>query len=135
MSRFTESGVEEALLAWLKNLSWHARNGSDFIPGGPLSERAEYGKITLVQRLHDALARLNPNLSKEPLEDAFRKLEGPDLVFRNRAMYRMLVDGVNVEFKRKDGSVGGAQVDVLLSKWISGDLPVKHAEHFVWEAL
>ncbi|MDP2324681.1 MAG: type I restriction endonuclease, partial [Gammaproteobacteria bacterium] len=32
---------------------------------------------------------------------------------RNRAMHRMLVDGVTVEFRRKDGSIAGAQARVI----------------------
>jgi type I restriction enzyme, R subunit len=33
----------------------------------------------LTQRLRDALARLNPALPAEALEDAFRKLTRPDI--------------------------------------------------------
>ncbi len=43
--------------------------------------------------------QLAPRL-REALEDAFRKLtrpEGPELVARNRALHRLLVDGVTVE--------------------------------------
>jgi type I restriction enzyme R subunit len=64
------------------------------------------------------LDHVNSLISSEALDDAFLKLTraaDPDLVFRDRAMHRMLVDGINVEFKRKDGSAGGAQVDALLS--------------------
>jgi type I restriction enzyme R subunit len=112
----SESTVEEVLLGWMGGLAYGVQNGPAIAPGEKLAERVDYGQTTLAQRLRDALTRLNPKLTKEPLEDAFRKLtrfEGPDLVFRNRAMHRMLVDGVNVEFKREDGSVGGAQVKVI----------------------
>jgi type I restriction enzyme R subunit len=55
-------------------------------------------------------------LPTEALDDAFRKLtktDAPTLVERNRALHRMLVDGVNVEYRRKDGSIAGAQAWVL----------------------
>ncbi len=58
--------------------------------------------MVLAQRLRDALARLNPALPAEALEDAFRKLtrpEGAALVARNRALHRLLVDGVTVEYR------------------------------------
>ncbi len=54
--------------------------------------------------------RLNPDLPQEALEDAYRKLtrvDAPSLVERNRAVHRMLVDGVTVEYRRKDGSIAG----------------------------
>jgi type I restriction enzyme R subunit len=47
------------------------------------------------------LARLNPDLPQEFLEDAFRCLtrpEGATLEARNHAFHRMLVDGVTVEY-------------------------------------
>ena len=37
----------------------------------------------------------------------FRRLE------RNRAVHRMLVDGVTVGYRRKDGSIAGAQARVI----------------------
>ena len=113
---FTESVVEQAALGWLESTGLEVLNGAKIAPGEAAAERGDYSQVVIVQRLRDALARLNPKLPKEALDDAFRKLtrpEGPDLVFRNRAMHRMLGDGVNVEFKRKDGSVGGAQVKVI----------------------
>jgi type I restriction enzyme R subunit len=50
------------------------------------------------------------------VDDAFRKLlhpEGPTLEFRNRAVHRLLVDGVTVEYQRPDGSIAGAQVRLI----------------------
>ena len=56
----------------------------------------------LGQRLRDALARLNPDLPMGALDDAFRKLtrlEGTSLESRNRVFHRLVVDGVNVEYR------------------------------------
>ncbi len=66
--------------------------------------------------LRQALFRLNPDLPPEALEDAYRKLartDAPSLVERNRAAHRMLVDGVTVEYRRKDGSIAGAQIRII----------------------
>ena len=103
----TESTVEEAALAWLENLGWNVAHGPDIAPDTTGAERADYGQVILVQRVRDALARLNPDLSAETLDDAFRKLahpEGPTLETRNRAFHRMLVDGVTVEYRASDGA-------------------------------
>jgi len=72
--------------------------------------------VVLAQRLRDVLVRLNPQLPAEALDDAFRKLtrpEGPTLEARNRAVHRLLVDGVTVEYRTADGSIRGAQARVL----------------------
>ncbi|MBI1849038.1 MAG: type I restriction endonuclease subunit R [Planctomycetes bacterium] len=116
MTAFTESVVEQAALAWLESIGWQVRNGAEIAPGEPAAERDDYGQVILAQRLRDGLARLNPSLPAEALDDAFRKLtrpEGADLIVRNRALHRLLVDGVTVEYRDADGSIRGAQARVI----------------------
>ncbi|MCC6198140.1 MAG: type I restriction endonuclease subunit R, partial [Burkholderiales bacterium] len=116
MARFSESVVEEAALAWLESAGWQVRNGAEIAPGEPAAERDDFGQVVLAQRLRDALARLNPALPAEALEDAYRKLtrpEGVDLVQRNRAVHRLLVNGVTVEYRDADGGIRGAQARVI----------------------
>jgi len=112
MTEMVESEVEQAALAWLESLGWTVRHGLDIAPGEPTAERSDYAEVVLADRLRQALARLNPALPPEALEDAFRKLtrpEGAELTAHNRAFHRLLVDGVDVEFRRLDGSIGGAK--------------------------
>ena len=116
MSTFAESDVEHAALDWLEGLGWHVAHGPDVAPESAGAERADYGRVVLEQRLRDALARLNPDLPAEALDDAFRKLtqpEGVRLEVRNRAFHRMIVDGVTVEHRADDGAIRGAQARVI----------------------
>jgi len=118
MSAFTESVVEQAALDWLAALGYSVLHGPDIAAGEPAAERSDsgYRDVVLEARLRAALTRLNPDLPGEALEDAHRKLmrlDAPSLIERNRAVHRMLVDGINVEFRRKDGSIGGAQARVI----------------------
>ncbi|WIM06805.1 MAG: type I restriction endonuclease subunit R [Candidatus Nitricoxidivorans perseverans] len=118
MSSFTESVVEDAALAWLEALGYAVLHGPDIAAGMPGAERSDpdYRDVVLERRVRDALATLNPVLPAEALDDAFRKLmrgDAPSLVERNRALHRMLVDGVTVEYRRKDGSIAGAQARVI----------------------
>ncbi len=113
---FTESDVEAAALAWLEAIGWTTAHGPDLAPGGTVPERADYAEVVLPGRLRSALARLNPALPPEALEDAYRRLtrpDGVDLVSRNRAQHRHLVDGVTVEYRTPDGTIRGAQARVL----------------------
>ncbi|KAA3607989.1 MAG: hypothetical protein DWQ01_12970 [Planctomycetota bacterium] len=108
----TESVVEQAALAWLKAAGWQVAHGPDIAPDMPAAERADYGEVVLPRRLRDALARLNPELPVEALEDAFRKLtrpEGADLTQRNRALHRLLVNGATVEYRNAEGAIRGAR--------------------------
>ncbi|MGQ9826988.1 MAG: type I restriction endonuclease subunit R [Roseiflexus sp.] len=123
MAHLNESDIESAALAWLEAVGWCVAHGADISPAGdtltlPLSqrERESYSEVILAQRLRDALARLNPDLPAEALEDAFRKLtrpEGATLIQRNRALHRLLVDGVTVEYRTADGGIRGAQARVI----------------------
>lgn len=71
---FTESVVEDAALGWLEAGDWQIAHGPDIAPDMPAAERANYGEVVLSRRLRDALARLNPELPADALEDAFRAL-------------------------------------------------------------
>jgi type I restriction enzyme R subunit len=115
-SAFTESEVEDAALGWLEAADWAVAHGADIAPDMPAAERGVYGEVVLAQRLRDVLARLNPALPAEALDDAFRRLtrpEGPDLIQRNRALHRLLVNGVTVEYRTREGEVRGAQARVI----------------------
>jgi type I restriction enzyme R subunit len=116
MPAFTESVVEEAALAWLESIGWQVAHGPDIAPGMPAAERTDYGEVVLAQRLRDALVRLNPELPADALEDAFRELtrpEGADPIQRNRTLHWLLVDGVTVEYRDAEGTIRGAQAQVI----------------------
>ncbi|MFZ5885608.1 MAG: type I restriction endonuclease subunit R [Chloroflexota bacterium] len=115
-STITESVVESAALAWLESLGWQIKNGAELASDGSTPERNDFSQVVLEGRLRDALARLNPSLPPVALEDAFRRLAHPagaDLLSRNRAFHKMLVEGVNVEYRAEDESIRGAQAQVV----------------------
>lgn len=113
-----ESVVEEAALAWLGDLGYAIAHGPDIAVGEPAAGRTDpgYHDVVLEARLRRVLARLNPTIPPEALEDAYRKLtrtDAPTLLDRNHALHRMLVDGVTVEYRRPDSSIAGAQIRVI----------------------
>jgi len=115
---FAESTVEEAALAWLASSGFSVAHGPEIAVGQPGAERSDptYRDVVLEWRLREALVRLNPELPQEALDDAFRKIvraDGPSLIERNRAVHRMLVDGVTVEYRRPDGPIAGARTRVI----------------------
>ena len=116
--RLNEQHVEEAALAWLSSAGFAVVHGPETATGQPGAERSDatYRDVVLERRLRQALARLNPDLPQEALDDAFRKIvraDGPSLIERNRAVHKMLVDGVTVEYRRPDGSIKGEPARVI----------------------
>jgi type I restriction enzyme R subunit len=113
-----ESHVEEAALAWLAALGYSVLYGPGIAAGEPASERTDPScrDTILEQRLRRALTRLNTDLPADAIDEAYRRLvrtDAPSLVERNRAVHRLIVDGVPVEYRRADGSIAGAQARVI----------------------
>ena len=113
---FTESVVEQAALAWLESLGYAVLAGPEIAPGEPGAEREDYRQVVLERRLRQGLQRLNPQLSSDVREEAYRKLTRPEsasLAANNRTVHKYLVEGVPVEYTRPDGSVAGDAARVL----------------------
>lgn len=112
----SESHVEEAALEWLAALEYGVAHGPDIGPDAVAPERASYGDVVLLDRLRTALGKLNPGLPPEAVTDALAKLnqtETPSLVEENRRLHRYLVEGVPVEVRRPDGTIGGEHVRLI----------------------
>jgi type I restriction enzyme R subunit len=106
---FNESTLENACLDWFREMGYAVAHGPDVAPGELKSERASYGDVLLEGRLRSSLFRLNPGVSAEAVEEAFRQLrlaDGGSLLSQNRRFHDQLVNGVPVELRRADGSTG-----------------------------
>ena len=113
---FTESIVEDATLSWFGELDYSLLHGQNIAPGEAAAERISFGEAFLPDRLRAALRKLNPKLPAEALDDAYRKITiptGPNLISQNRAFHRILVDGIAIECRRKDSSIGAEIVRLI----------------------
>jgi type I restriction enzyme R subunit len=108
-----EAIVEDAALTWFGELGYAIGHGPHMAPGEPAAERASFGDVVLAGRVRKAIDRLNPAVPVEAREDALRKVlrvGTPSLTQTNRAFHRMLRNGVEVEYRRPDGSIAGDRV-------------------------
>ncbi len=104
---FTESVVEEAALAWLRELGYATLFGPEIAPGEPAAERESFAEPFLPARLRAAIARLNPSIPSDALDEAYRRVthvDTPQLLDANHVFHTLLVDGVSVEYLRSDGT-------------------------------
>ena len=107
--------VEDAALDWFRELGYQVLGGADMAPDAK-AHRESYSDVVLDSPLWGALRQLNPGLSEDALRDAERKLKQPSgvaLEARNRSFHRMVVDGVPVEYRTREGALRGAQVRVI----------------------
>ena len=115
MPVLSESVVEEVALDWFRALGYTVIGGPDMAPG-PHALRASYADVLFPTTLRDALGRLNPDLPEEALDAALQQLthpQGATVEARNRALHRLLVDGVPVEYRAADGAIRGAQARAI----------------------
>ena len=112
----TEDTVEQAAIEWFEDLGYAHLAGPSIAPGEPGAERDSYGDVVLQSWLTAAIDRLNPEIPAPARGDALRKVlrvEGPSLVQANRVFHRMLVAGVDVEYRRADGTIKYDHVQLL----------------------
>jgi len=113
---FAESHVEEAALAWLKELGYATASGPDIGPDGATPERANYHEVVLRGRLRAAIARLNPDLAADAQAVVLARVlqaEMPALLQENRRLHRYLTEGVPIEVARPEGGIRGVQARLV----------------------
>jgi type I restriction enzyme, R subunit len=116
MTNMLETVVEEAALEWFLHLGYALISGPSIGPSEPRAERTSHADVVLKERLRDVLARLNPSVSAEGLDEALRKLtriSSPQLLEGNHELHYYLVNGVSVEYLRADGTVGYDPVRIV----------------------
>jgi type I restriction enzyme R subunit len=116
ISVVAESVVEDAALDYLHELGYEIAFGPDISPGGKRPERRSYSDTVLVGRIKRAIDTFNSRIPREAREEAIRKLlrtESQDLTYNNKSFHKMLVEGISVEYQRKDGSIAGDSVLLL----------------------
>ncbi len=118
----TEADLEDLVLEDLAGERWQVAYGPDIAPGEPAAERADYREVVLVDRLRAAVARLNPSLPPDVVEEAVKTVlrsESQSLMSENWRAYRLLTAGVPVQYHAADGSV--REVRARLVDWVDVD--------------
>lgn len=113
---FTESTIEQAALDWLQSLGYSYAFGPDIAFDGPSPERENYWDAILLHRLQEAVARINPSIPASAQEEVVRRitrLSQPSLLLNNHTFHQMLVNGVEVDFKAKDGRILSGRVQII----------------------
>jgi type I restriction enzyme R subunit len=123
----TEDQLEQETLGWLNDVGYTHVYGPDIAVDGNSPERSNYIQVVLVERLRQAINRLNPQVPLVAREDALQQvlnLDTPVLLAANRQFHRLLVNGVPVEYQ-KDGETRGDFVrlidfaDVAANEWLA----------------
>jgi type I restriction enzyme R subunit len=115
MLAMTEDQLEQEALGWLADVGYKHIYGPDIAVDGDTPERSNYSQVLLVDRLRNAISRLNPEVPIAAREDALNQvlnLDTPVLLAANRHFHRLLINGVQVEYQ-KNGETRGDFVRLI----------------------
>src|SRR4051794_24250316 len=116
MAFLSEAEVENLLLAQFARLGYAVASDGEIGPDGKQPARDAHADVVLVRRLTTAIEALNSAIPAEARGDALRKVlatEMPSLVEENRRLHKLMVEGVDVEFRNKDGTIRGDKVRLI----------------------
>ena len=108
MAGITEGIVEEACLSYFSALGYETVYGPEIGPGGVSQERASWDDVILVERLRDAVQRINADLPATAVDSVVKtvlRAESQNVVAENLRVHHLVTQGVAVEYRSKDGSV------------------------------
>lgn len=112
----SESDYEELIIDLFKESDYEYIDGPTISPGGKLQERDSYTDVLLITRLRKALKKINPKKNEELIEGAIKTLlsiQSQSIVESNFNFHKLLVNGIQVEFKRPDGTIGGDYISLI----------------------
>ena len=108
-NKITENTIEEFAINLLEHLGYQYIYAPDIAPDTDQAERASYEDVLLVERLQNAIRRINPNIPHDSQEEALKEIQrinSPELLNNNEAFHRMLTEGIKVSYQ-KDGNQRG----------------------------
>jgi type I restriction enzyme R subunit len=114
--QLNEDGYEYQFIDWLKGIGWDWKFGPDISHEGNAPEREDYKEVVLMERLSDALKRINPGLPKDNIRSVSQLLASPgeaDLLKANELIMGWLVNGVPQKVRDKDGNETSELVRVI----------------------
>ncbi len=98
--------AEQPALEWLRQAGWQLVHGSALAPGAPAAERKLWSEVVLLDRLREAVARINPRLSADAVQQACDGVmtgTSPVPIENHRDFHELLVSGVPITFVDDDG--------------------------------
>ena len=111
-----EDGYEHQFINWLKDVGWEWKYGPDISPDGPHPERASYKDVVLIERLENAIKRINPGLPKENARSISQLLVSPgeiDLLKANELILGWYVNGIPQKIRNSEGIETSELVKVI----------------------
>jgi type I site-specific restriction-modification system R (restriction) subunit/very-short-patch-repair endonuclease len=112
MSRITENIIEAFAIELLDKLGYEYIYAPDIAYDGENPERDSYAQVLLLNRLQNAVKRINHSIPADAQVEAIKEIQriaSPELLTNNETFHRLLTEGIPVS-KRVDGDDRGDRV-------------------------
>jgi type I restriction enzyme, R subunit len=112
MTRITENIIEAFAIELLDKLGYEYIYAPDIAYDGENPERDSYAQVLLLNRLKNAVKRINPGIPADAQVEAIKEIQriaSPELLTNNETFHRFLTEGIPVS-KRVDGDDRGDRV-------------------------
>jgi len=111
-AKITESAVEDLAIQRLEEQGYTYIPGPDIAPDSETPLRASFEDVLLLEKVKQAIDRLNPTIPFAARADALKQIQrfhSPELISNNEAFHRLLTEGINITYQ-KDGNPRGDYV-------------------------
>ena len=101
-----EAAYERQVLEWLGGIGWTHVFGPEIAPNGSRPERETFKDVILGARLEDALARINPTLTRDVVRRVRQRIESPgetDPFKANALIHKWFRDGIQEQVRHLNG--------------------------------
>ncbi|MCU0323702.1 MAG: type I restriction endonuclease subunit R [Spirosomaceae bacterium] len=112
MTRITENTIEAFAIELFNKLGYEYIYAPDIAPDSENPERNSYEEVLLLNRLQNAVKRINHSIPSDVQKEAIKEIErisSPELLTNNETFHRLLTEGIPVS-KRVDGDDRGDRV-------------------------
>lgn len=113
-----EEALEEATIQHFEALEWESIYAKDELDGDPaLLGREHQGEVVLKRYLIPALKKFNPHISEVAIDQAVKTLlrdrSAMSIALANQDTYKILKNGIQVNYRDKDGNDTTERVKVI----------------------
>ncbi|UPK70962.1 type I restriction endonuclease subunit R [Chitinophaga filiformis] len=112
MTRITENSIEAYAIELLDRCGYEYIYAPDIAPDSETPERSNFEQVLLIERLQQAVRKINPYIPPDAQQEALREIQritSPELIANNEAFHRLLTEGIPVT-KWVDGEDRGDRV-------------------------
>ncbi len=109
MTKLTENSIELLAIEKLEALDYDYLYAPNIAPDGDNPERSRYDEVLLIDRLRQAVKRINPTVPIQSQEEAIKeitRIHSPELLTNNEKFHRMLTEGVKVSYQQEGNDRG-----------------------------